>query len=211
MYDKETFAQNLRHYMKKNNVKSSDLAEYLNVAKSTVSGYTKLEDSRQPDFEKLFKISELLNVSISKLLGQETNDELNTEEKQPSLVEIPILGTVRAGYNLLADENIVGYDYARKSNIGDGQYFYLTIEGSSMIDAGLTPGTRILVRKQDYVTDGSIAVVLINGEEATVKRVFFDNDKIILTPENRSLRPTFHNPEDINFLGKVISYTATLD
>ncbi|MEK3756790.1 S24 family peptidase [Bacillus sp. FSL K6-6483] len=207
LYDRNTFARNLKFYMKEAGVNATQLAEHLNMAKSSISGYT--NGTRQPDVEKLVAIAKLLGVSVSDLLGED--NKKNQPSDLPALVEIPILGTVRAGYNLLADENIIGYSYALKNEVGDGDYFYLLIEGNSMIEAGLTPGTKVLVRKQNFINDGSIAVVLVNGDEATVKRVFYDRDKVILSPENSRMKPTFHDEDEITILGKVVSFTATIE
>lgn len=205
---KTLLAENLMKARIRKGYSQTDLAEILNVSSATISQYEK--GKRSPDVEKLHTIAKVLDTSIPELImGQSDNEALKLNMQ--SLVKIPILGTVRAGYNLLADENVIGYAYAPKSDIGDGEYFYLNIEGDSMIDAGLNSGDRILVRKQNHTSDGSIAVVLINGEEATVKRVFFDKNKVILSPENPHMRPEFYDEDEIRVLGKVVSASRTYE
>lgn len=118
----------------------------------------------------------------------------------------PLLGTVRAGLPMYAEENIEGYIPIRQT---DGAvYFWLNIRGDSMNAAGMDDGDQILVREQPEVENGEIAVVLVNGDEATVKTFRREGELVILTP--RSLNPT-HQPQiydprkvPVRVLGKVI-------
>lgn len=102
----------------------------------------------------------------------------------------PLLGTVRAGLPMYAEENIEGYIPIRQSD--GATYFWLTIRGDSMNAAGMDEGDQILVREQPEVENGEIAVVLVNGNEATVKAFRREGDLVILTP--RSTNPT-HQPQ----------------
>jgi len=206
---RERLAENISKARSIKGLSQTELAKSVDVSAQTISQYEK--GKRSPDIDKLYLIADALDTSVAELImGESDNNELK-KANMKSLVQIPILGTVRAGFNLLADENVIGFAYAPKSDIGDGDYFYLNMEGDSMIDSGLNNGDRILVRKQNHVKDGSIAVVLINGEEATVKRVFFDNEKVILTPENARMRPEFLDEEDVRILGKVVSASRTYE
>lgn len=118
----------------------------------------------------------------------------------------PLLGTVRAGLPMYAEENIEGYIPIRQT---DGAvYFWLNIRGDSMNAAGMDDGDQILVREQPEVENGEIAVVLVNGDEATVKTFRREGELVILTP--RSLNPA-HQPQiydprkvPVRVLGKVI-------
>lgn len=118
----------------------------------------------------------------------------------------PLLGTVRAGLPMYAEENIEGYIPIRQTD--GAAYFWLNIRGDSMNAAGMDDGDQILVREQPEVENGEIAVVLVNGDEATVKTFRREGELVILTP--RSLNPT-HQPQiydprkvPIRVLGKVI-------
>lgn len=118
----------------------------------------------------------------------------------------PLLGTVRAGLPMYAEENIEGYIPIRQTD--GAAYFWLNIRGDSMNAAGMDDGDQILVREQPEVENGEIAVVLVNGDEATVKTFRREGELVILTP--RSLNPT-HQPQiydprkvPVRVLGKVI-------
>lgn len=118
----------------------------------------------------------------------------------------PLLGTVRAGLPMYAVENIEGYIPIRQSDGAD--YFWLNVRGDSMNAAGINEGDQILVREQPEVENGEIAVVLVNGDEATVKCFRREGDLVILTP--RSSNPA-HQPQvydlkktPVQVLGRVI-------
>lgn len=102
----------------------------------------------------------------------------------------PLLGTVRAGLPMYAEENIEDYIPIRQTD--GAKYFWLNIRGESMNAAGLDEGDQILIREQPEVENGQLAVVLVNGDEATVKYFRREGDLVILTP--RSFNPT-HQPQ----------------
>lgn len=81
--------------------------------------------------------------------------------------------------------------------------FMLHVQGTSMINAGICDGDKIIVRRQQTAADGEIVVALV-GESATVKRLFRRNGKIILHPENEVLDDFVFNPEEVSILGKVV-------
>lgn len=118
----------------------------------------------------------------------------------------PLLGTVRAGLPMYAEENIEGYIPIRQTD--GAKYFWLNIRGDSMNAAGMNEGDQILVREQPEVENGEIAVVLVNGDEATVKTFRQEGNLVILTP--RSSNPV-HQPQvydlkrtPVRILGRVI-------
>jgi len=118
-------------------------------------------------------------------------------------VSIPIVGMISCGTPILAEENIESYVNFPKTELGDGEYFFLRTKGESMINIGIEDGDLVLVKKQDYVDDGKVAVVLLENE-ATLKRVFFEksDSKIRLHPENDSMDDFYVN--DCVFQGQAI-------
>ena len=102
----------------------------------------------------------------------------------------PLLGTIRAGYPMYAEENIEGYLPIRQTD--GAKYFWLNVRGDSMNAAGMDDGDQILVREQPEVENGQLAVVLVNGDEATVKYFRREGDLVILTP--KSFNPA-HQPQ----------------
>lgn len=103
-------------------------------------------------------------------------------------VSIPIVGSISCGTPILAEENIENYILFPKAELNDGEYFFLRATGESMINIGIEAGDLVLVKKQDYIDEGDVAVVLLENN-ATLKRVFIDehNHRIRLHPENDSM------------------------
>ena len=102
----------------------------------------------------------------------------------------PLLGTVRAGLPMYAEENIEDYLPIRQTD--GARYFWLTVRGDSMNAVGIAEGDQILVREQPEVENGQLAVVRVNGDEATVKYFRREGDLVILTP--KSFNPA-HQPQ----------------
>lgn len=98
---------------------------------------------------------------------------------------IPILGRISAGLPLYAEEHIEGYMMTELN--GGGEYFALRVKGDSMTAARIYDGDLIIVRRQDYVENGQLAVVLVNGYDATVKKFYRTDTTVSLVPQ--SLNP----------------------
>ena len=118
-------------------------------------------------------------------------------------VNIPLLGTVTAGQPVFAYENYEEYYSFPLGEFRGVDLFMLHVQGTSMINAGICDGDKIIVRRQQTAADGEIVVALV-GESATVKRLFRRNGKIILHPENEVLDDFVFNPEEVSILGKVV-------
>ena len=118
-------------------------------------------------------------------------------------VNIPLLGTVTAGQPVFAYENYEEYYSFPLGEFRGEDLFMLHVQGTSMINAGICDGEKIIVRRQQTAADGEIVVALV-GESATVKRLFRRNGKIILHPENEVLDDFVFNPEEVSILGKVV-------
>ncbi len=148
-------------------------------------------------------------VTVDTLMGRSVkNVELIKDVKE--LIQVPILGTVRAGKPLYASENIVGYENVAAEAVKNGEFFYLEITGDSMIGAKIFPGGRVLVRRQDWVDNNQVAVVIVNGDEATVKRVKWLGDQVILYAANPSYEPQIYDVRDVVVLGRVVKSEVSL-
>ena len=95
---------------------------------------------------------------------------------------IPVLGQVRCGLPMYAEENIIGYEPFAGSR--DEQYFALQAVGDSMNAAGISDGDTVIVRRQDIVDPNQIAVVCVNGDEATLKRFRQNGNTVFLSPQS---------------------------
>jgi repressor LexA len=118
-------------------------------------------------------------------------------------LKVPVAGKIRAGRPILAIEDIDAHILVDKSLFPAEDAFSLRVTGDSMIEAGILDGDYVVVKPQKGVENAEVGVVLI-GDEATVKRVFKDNEKLILKPENRHMKPESYNPDEVTIIGKVI-------
>ena len=126
-------------------------------------------------------------------------------EELLDLLAVPIVGEVAAGQPILAIENVVGEVLVDRRAVRSGRFFALEIQGESMIDAGIQTGDLVVVRQQPVAENGDIVVALLD-EDATVKRLFVQEERIELRPENPKLRPIPIGPDDgLRILGKVVA------
>jgi repressor LexA len=121
--------------------------------------------------------------------------------RQKSVTPVPLVGRVTAGQPILAVENIEETYPLPTELVGD-DVFMLTVQGDSMINAGILNGDYVLVRDQDTARNGEIVVALVDDEEATVKRFFREQDFVRLQPENDLMEPIYSR--NVKILGKVI-------
>lgn len=121
--------------------------------------------------------------------------------RQKSLTPIPLIGKVTAGQPILAIENIEETYPLPTELVGEAETFMLTVQGDSMMNAGILNGDLIIVRVQRSANNGDIIVAMID-EEATVKRFYKEHDRVRLQPENPAYEPIFSR--DVTILGKVI-------
>ena len=118
--------------------------------------------------------------------------------------DVPLLGRVAAGTPILAAEYIDEVMPLPVELVGDGPVFLLEIKGDSMIDAGIHQGDLVAVRNQADANDGEIVAVLVDGEEATVKRLRRRDGKVVLEPANPAYEPMVFT-EGVELIGKVVS------
>ena len=116
---------------------------------------------------------------------------------------IPLIGTVTAGQPIFAYENYEDYYTFPDTEFRGDDLFMLRVSGTSMINAGIFDGDKIIVRKQSVAENGEIVVALID-DSATVKRFYLRDDTIVLHPENDSLSDMIYSPEEVRILGKVV-------
>jgi repressor LexA len=122
--------------------------------------------------------------------------------RQKQVTPVPLVGRVTAGKPILAVEHIEETYPLPTELVGDKDVFMLTVQGDSMIDAGILDGDYVLVHTQNTAHSGDIIVALIDEEEATVKRFFKEKDYIRLQPENATMEPIYSR--NVQILGKVI-------
>lgn len=206
----------LRELREERKLRQEDLAEILNVKRQTYSAWER--GISNPDIDAVKFLSEFYGVATDYILGRTSIRDPEkyysniTKIDSDSFVKIPVIGVIRAGDPIYAEENIIGYEYADKKDLIGDEYFYLKVKGDSMNKSRIEDGDLVLVRAQNDVNDGDIAVVVVNGCEATLKRVFRNNGTLILQPDstNPIHKPQIYNTKnsldsDIKILGKVIN------
>ena len=136
-------------------------------------------------------------------LNKETNKKRSVTIGKSSGVSIPLVGTVTAGQPIFAYENYEDYYTFPVGEFRGEDLFMLRVEGTSMIDAGIMNGDKIIVRRQNTAENGEIVVALVE-DSATVKRFYHKNGQIILHPENEALSDMIFNEGEVSILGKVV-------
>ncbi len=123
--------------------------------------------------------------------------------RKKKMIPMPMVGAVRAGEPLIADEHIESIFPLPAELVGnDTNCFILVVRGDSMINAGIQEGDYLIVAEQETARNGDIVVALVGNEDATVKRFFREADHIRLQPENDAYEPIISR--DVKIRGKVI-------
>ena len=192
---------NIAVLRKENKMGQQALAKILGVSRSTISMWE--IGASQPDNEMLANMAELFNTSIDYILGR---------SERSSGIWVPVLGHVAAGIPIEAVEDILDYEEISQAMASQGEHFALKIKGDSM-EPRIKDGDVVIVRKQDHADNGDIAVVLVNGDEATVKRIKKRPAGLLLSPFNPSYEPMLYSNEDIaklpvTILGRVVELRA---
>lgn len=148
------------------------------------------------------ELAKAMNMSIEELLSKISGNQeftLNTsktDELGNPVVSIPLLGTVKAGYNYLAEENWVGNVDIDKKLADSGEFFALNVKGDSMSPV-LIESDIVVVKKQDDFENGDIVVAIINGDEATIKKGKKSDNSILLQPLNTNYEPLIFTNEEM--------------
>ena len=122
--------------------------------------------------------------------------------EMPGVRVLPMLGRIAAGAPILAEENVEEHIAVPEQITASGDNFLLTVRGDSMIEAGILDGDTVVVRRQEECADGQIVACLVDGEEATVKRLARVDGRIRLDPANAALEPFF--PDEVQVMGLVV-------
>ncbi len=115
---------------------------------------------------------------------------------------VPLVGRVTAGVPILAEQNIEDEIVLPQEMVRGEDVFALRVEGESMIDAGILNGDIVVVRRQAHADNGEIVVAMIE-DEATVKRIFYEDRRVRLQPENRTMDPIY--ADEVTVLGRVVA------
>lgn len=201
---KEILASNLQKLMDRESITQKDIAVIAGVSQQSVSNW--LAGKLMPRMGAIEKIAEYFDVAKSDLLEMKDGYESKA-------TRIPVLGTVKAGIPITAIQEILDYEEISPEMARCGEYFALRIKGDSM-EPRMHEGDVVIVKQQSTVDSGQIAIVLVNGDEATVKKVRFrDNGIELIAFNSYAYEPHFYSAEEIQrlpveIIGRVVELRA---
>lgn len=181
------------------NMSMSELARRVGIAKSAISRY--FNGTRELPLNRIGDFASALHTTPNFLLG--VKEDTNSQG-----IKIPVLGTVAAGIPISAVEDILDYEEIPQSWQNQGEFFGLKIKGDSM-EPRMESGDVVIVKQQSDANSGDTVIVLVNGDDATCKRLEKTENGIMLVSTNPKYPPMFYSLEDIQtkpvvILGKVV-------
>lgn len=200
--------ENIKQARMKAQISQDELAKRLGYkSRSTIAKIESGENDLTQ--KKVAAFAKALNVSIDFLMDG------NRNENNSQGTRIPVLGTIVAGIPITAVENIIDYEEISQERAKTGEYFALVVKGSSM-EPKIYEGDVVIVKKQSTVDNGDIAIVLVNGNEATIKQIQRSQSGITLVGFNVAVYPphiyTNEEIEDlpVNVIGKAVEVRRKL-
>lgn len=203
----DTFQSRLKKAMDFNNMKQVDLVNKTGLDKTLINKY--LAGIMKAKQDKLTILADALNVNEVWLMGYDISKERELKELRLDKLgnpvsDIPLLGTVKAGYDYLAQENWISTVEVDTNLIKDGsEYFALNVKGDSMFPV-LIEGDIVIVRKQEDFENGDIVVAIVNGEEATIKKGKKTSTGILLQPLNTTYEPLVYTYDEMKSIPVII-------
>ena len=188
-------------------ISQQELAGVLGVDRTMIGKYELKNNT--PSDEILTKMANFFNVEKAYLLGVEE------KTKKKTGIKIPVLGRVVAGIPIEAITEIIDYEEITENVAATGEFFALIAKGDSM-NPTIIDGDILIIRQQDTVADGQVAIILIDSMDATVKRVHVTEGGISLLGDNPAIfTPRFYTNAEIETLpikiiGKVVEIRRKL-
>lgn len=194
------FGDKLKHLRNVKDLSLEQLSKLTGIPAQTLNRYEL--NQRVPKITIIPKIATALNVTP--MYFMDTINEAVTKKS----IKIPVLGRVQAGIPVEAVEDIIDYEEITQEMAAQGDFFGLQIKGDSMMPR-ICENDVVIVRKQEDVENGDIAVILINGSDATCKKFYKYDNGINLVSLNPSYPPMFFSCDEVqllpvNIIGKVV-------
>ena len=188
--NKEIFAKNLNYYMNINQKTRTDVCRDLEIPYSTFTDWCNA--NIYPRIDKIELLANYFDIKKSDLVeNKEKVDMLGNP-----VVEVPLLGVVKAGYDYLAEENWIGTVDVDKKLAESGELFALKVKGDSMSPV-LVEDDIVIIKKQEDFENGDIVVAIVNGDEATIKKGKKSETSILLQPLNPTYEPLIFTYDEI--------------
>lgn len=209
--NKKVFSENLRRYMALYEKNRNDICNDLGFAYTTFTSWE--TGINYPRIDKIEMLANYFGIEKSDLIENKSQEESLTRHAKGT--RIPVLGRVAAGIPIEAITDIDEWEEIPESMAKTGEYFALRIQGDSMLPE-IRQGDIVIVHKQPCVESGEIAIVLVNGNDATCKKIQKQESGITLIGYNTAVySPTFYTLKQIEdlpvrVLGKVIEVRRKL-
>ena len=192
--NKEIFAKNLKYYMELNNKSRVDVCSDLDIPYSTFTDWC--NGNIYPRIDKIEMLANYFEIKKSDLV----EDMANKKENNSNSAIVFVYGTIPAGIPMECIEDILDTEEISADMLRGGkQYFGLKIKGDSM-EPEYLDGDTLILEKADNCESGDDAVIMVNGNDGTFKRVFKNENGIILQPLNSSYSPQVYTNEQIENL-----------
>lgn len=204
----ELAAMRLKEIRESIGLNQKDFAEMFGVNHTTYCRYESGDIKNMPN-DFIQNVSGKFDINPAWIMGFPKEEKYRIPLDTPKKPKrVPLIGTIAAGIPILAQQNIEDYEFVPEDLRVD---FCLRVKGDSMINARILDGDIVFIRKQPEVESGEIAVVMIDDEEATLKRVYKSDGTVILRAENPNYPDRVFNKKDrrkITILGKAIKFTS---
>ena len=200
---KKIFSKNLSSYVYTSGKQQKEIAEELQFNQKTFNGWC--NGLSMPTMGKVQKIADYFNIGKSDLLDDKS---LIIGKTKKSGVVIPVLGRVAAGIPIEAVEDVIDTEEITEELAATGEFFGLVIHGDSM-EPRMYEGDVVIVRQQDDADSGNIVIAMVNGDEATCKRLIKYKDGISLVSFNTKYEPMYFSNQEIiekpvKIIGRVV-------
>lgn len=198
--NKKVMGDNIQYYMDLNGIERREFARAIEVPYSSLTDW--INGNTYPRIDKIQRMADYFHIEKSDLV-EPRNASKKTESRR-----IPVLGRVAAGIPLEMVEDVIDWEEIDSETANLGSIFALSIKGDSM-EPRIIDGDVVIIRQQDDVDSGDIAIVSVNGDDATCKRIRKYREGIELIPINPAYAPRFYSNKEIaerpvRILGKVI-------
>jgi len=204
-----TFGKRLKKLRNKKGLTLKDLANKFDKSKTAFSNYE--NDYRKPDFELIKELANYFNVTVDYLVDFKTSyvkESCHNNIKELEIV--PVINKITSDKAVFDKENIIDHRKVAFEKIKGGDYFYFKAEDNSLTNVGIHKRDDVLVRKQARIENGNIAVVMVNKDNARLKRVHQNGSQLILQTNDSNESPEFVNENEVKIIGKAVEVVHKL-
>ncbi|RXS10149.1 XRE family transcriptional regulator [Staphylococcus saprophyticus] len=199
--NQNVIGKRIKELRKQKKLTQTDLSKLTGYKQNTISSHE--NGTRGLDELDIMNYCEALGVTPTDLFQKE-----QPQIETLPVKKIPVVSQISAGLPIYSEENLIDYTYIATKNLSaDKELFGLKVSGDSM-DKEFKDGDVVVVEKDSFVENGQIGVVQINGYNATVKRVRYKDDQLILLPEsnnNEHLPQVYNSSDDVKIIGRVVA------